>query len=177
MISHRDRAPDDDRCRDNDSDRRVGKDAGAVPKLEDQLRLGMSHDAVNGDVVEHEVSERLCGFGRGATERRRQIGLLTTLGLPVRRAGRILGWEVLPSALVSIVVGTMLGLGLPAIVLDRVDLAAFAGGATAPDTHQPAWLVPVAAGGVLLLVVVEASTSAFLTRRADLTDVLRMGED
>jgi putative ABC transport system permease protein len=80
----------------------------------------------------------LCGFAvaltlvLGGATRAQLQSTLRALGLGRRSERQLLAWEVLPVALVALVVGEVLGLALPAVILAGVDLRRFTGGAQQP---------------------------------------------
>ncbi|WP_193509483.1 FtsX-like permease family protein [Cryobacterium sp. BB736] len=113
----------------------------------------------------------------GTASRERLLALLSTLGAS-RRVGRgLIGWELGPIAVTALVVGSLLGVGLPFVVLAGVDLRGFTGG-----TLQPAYAVdPLVLVGALLgfLLATAALTavSLMVTRRARAATVLRTVEE
>ncbi len=63
--------------------------------------------------------------------RHRILGVLRVLGTTTRKLRGLLAWELAPVAVLAILAGTLLGLGLPWLVTAAVDLRPFVGGARA----------------------------------------------
>jgi len=96
----------------------------------------------------------------GRPARERLLPLLSTLGL--RRGGEraLVAWEVGPVVAVSLAAGVLLGVGLPFLVLQGIDLRSFTGEDAQPAVAFDPWLMTaVVAGAVLVtaLAVVLAS--------------------
>ena len=114
----------------------------------------------------------LCGLAvvltlvLGGRQRAFLLHLLRTLGLARRSERSIIAWEVLPVALVALVVGEVLGLALPVTVLAGVDLRQFTGG-----VQQPALVldptVPVLAAVVFAAIVLISLAVTTLRRNHD----------
>lgn len=114
---------------------------------------------------------------RGEASRSRQSALLGAMGERRRRLRWLVAWEIGPLAVVSVVSGIALGLVLPAVVLDSIDLRAFTTGTDQPSVTINPVLTALVAGGVLLVVVIGAALAALVSRRQDLSRTLRMMED
>ncbi len=114
---------------------------------------------------------------RGEANRSRQAALLDAMGEPRRRSRWLVAWEIGPLALVAIVSGVLIGLLLPAVVLDAIDVRAFTTGTTQPAVHIDPLPTILIAAGVLAAVAVGALLAATATRRQDLSRLLRMTED
>jgi putative ABC transport system permease protein len=86
-------------------------------------------------------------------------------------------WEVFPTAVVALVVGVGLGLGVPWLVFGAVDLRPLTGAREQPAVVVD-WLLVGGAVGVFVVVVVAAVMVAVVSsRRLRLGTVLRVGED
>ncbi|MET0725759.1 MAG: FtsX-like permease family protein [Leifsonia sp.] len=112
----------------------------------------------------------------GAPSRARLFTLLQVLGAP-RRSGRwLLLWEVVPPAAAAVLVGGLLGLGLPLIVISGVDLRTFTGGRAQPGlVIDP--LLAVTAISVFVVVTAGILAVAYrATRRVHTDSVLRTVE-
>jgi putative ABC transport system permease protein len=113
----------------------------------------------------------------GAPGRARVLAVLRTLGLP-RRAGQTLtAWELGPLVATALVVGGVLGLAVPWLILQAVDVRGLTGGLAQPTLH----LDPVALGlvtlGVVGTVALAVTVSAAIAGRTDLAQQLRAGEE
>lgn len=112
----------------------------------------------------------------GSRGRDRLVALLRVLGAPPRAGRALVAWELLPGVVAALVVGTAVGLALPALLLWAVDLSVFTG-ATSPAYH----LDPLLLGGAILafLVVAAASTliALALSRRVRAASLLRTGQE
>jgi putative ABC transport system permease protein len=116
-------------------------------------------------------------FVAGSRTRGRLLSLLSTLGLSARQAGGLAAWELAPTAIVAVAVGTLLGLALPWIVLGAVDLRPFTGGGAQPAIEVPALVVlgVIAAFTAMVAIATAAATAA--GRRVSAAATLRMGEE
>ncbi|MEV4834863.1 FtsX-like permease family protein [Nonomuraea sp. NPDC049486] len=112
----------------------------------------------------------------GAADRARALSLLRTLGLSDRQARRLTVLEILPMVLITALVGLGLGLGLPAALGPGIDLSAYAGGLAVGgydlDLTTPAAL----AAGLAVVAVLGAYAHAAISRRRDVSAVLRVGD-
>lgn len=113
----------------------------------------------------------------GTASRERLLALLSTLGAS-RKTGRgLITWELGPMAVTALVVGSLLGAGLPLVVLAGVDLRGFTGG-TAPPAYAVDPLVLVTAlAGFLLATAALTAVSLLVTRRTRAATVLRTVEE
>ena len=85
-------------------------------------------------------------------------------------------WEFAPVAVVSLLVGTAVGLALPFIVTAVLDLRAFFGGTALPQpVLEPVWIVGAVAAYALAIVTAVLIASA-LGRRFAPASTLKMGE-
>ncbi len=113
----------------------------------------------------------------GAPGRARVLAVLRTMGLPRRSGQTLTAWELGPLVGTALVVGGVLGLVVPWLVLQAVDLRGLTGGLTQPTLH----LDPVALGlvtlGVVGTVALAVTVSAAIAGRTDLAQQLRAGEE
>lgn len=113
----------------------------------------------------------------GAPGRARVLAVLRTMGLPRRGGQSLTAWELGPLVATALVVGGVLGLVVPWLVLQAVDLRGLTGGLAQPTLH----LDPVALGlvtlGVVGTVALAVTVSAAIAGRTDLAQQLRVGEE
>lgn len=109
-----------------------------------------------------------------APERGRLVAVLRTLGIGARDARRLVSWELVPLAVVALLVGTALGLVLPHLVVATVDLSVFTGLSSPPVVYDWARLGLVLAG-VVAVVGLTLLTASAVARRLSLS-VLRIGD-
>lgn len=100
----------------------------------------------------------------GAPSRARVFAVLRALGGGRRLERGLLAWEILPSAALALVTGTLLGLGLPFVVLAGVDLRQFTGGATQPLVVIDPAIPLVVAVGLVAVVALAAAVALVLSR-------------
>jgi putative ABC transport system permease protein len=111
-----------------------------------------------------------------ASGRRQALLRLRTMGLRRGRERRLAAYEVVPLVLAALVPGVALGLVLPSVVHDVLDLAAFTGGPPYPPiTADPWWTLGIvlAVGAVVL---VGLAVDAARARHAGLAQGLRQGD-
>lgn len=113
----------------------------------------------------------------GTASRERLLALLSTLGAS-RRVGRgLIGWELGPIAVTALVVGSLLGIGLPLVVLAGVDLRGFTGGTLQPAYAVDPLVLVLSLAGFLLATAALTAVSLLVTRRARAATVLRTVEE
>lgn len=111
-----------------------------------------------------------------ATTRNRLVGVLRILGMSPRQLRAVQAWELGPVALTAVVVGTALGLVLPLIVTNALDLRPFVGGELQPTSVvDPLW-VAAAVGAFVIVVFLAGVIAAALGRRFAPAGALKMGE-
>ena len=111
-----------------------------------------------------------------ATARSRIVGVLRILGMTPTQVRGLVVWEFAPVAVVSLLVGTAVGLALPFIVTAVLDLRAFFGGTALPQpVLEPVWIVGAVAAYALAIVTAVLIASA-LGRRFAPASTLKMGE-
>lgn len=110
-----------------------------------------------------------------AARRNQDLAYLRTLGITRRQALALTLVEQAPPALIALVPGVALGVGLAYLLEPGLNLAAFEGIDGAPLALDPTSLVLL---GVALLAVVVAAVlgGTWLSLRVRAADVLRMGE-
>jgi putative ABC transport system permease protein len=113
----------------------------------------------------------------GTAARDRTLAILHTLGLSTRQARALLGWEIGPVAVVSIVVGSLLGVGLPLVVLAGVDLRPFTGGTEQPALAIDPWLMSLILGGFLVVLLLVMIITLAIARRISTAGAIRTAEE
>ncbi len=116
-------------------------------------------------------------FVAGGRTRGRLLSLLSTLGLSARQAGGLAAWELAPTAIVAVAIGTLLGLALPWIVLGAVDLRPFTGGGAQPAIDVPVLVVLAVIGAFTAMVAIATAAATAAGRRVSAAATLRMGEE
>ncbi len=112
----------------------------------------------------------------GSRGRDRTVGLLRVLGAPPRAGRALVTWELWPGVAAALVVGTAVGLALPALLLWAVNLGAFTG-SMSPAYHLDPLLV---GGAILVFLAITAGLSLLalaLSRRVRVTSLLRTGQE
>lgn len=113
----------------------------------------------------------------GRPARERLLPLLATLGLGRRGEQALVAWEVGPVAVVAVVVGAVLGIALPVVVLQGVDLRAFTGGDDQPVIAHDPWLITAVLAGSVLVSVAAAWTAARIGSRVNAARAMRKEEE
>jgi putative ABC transport system permease protein len=100
----------------------------------------------------------------GAGERAILLGRLGALGFSRRQGTGLVGWEVGPMTALGVVIGALVGIGLPIVFLAVVDLATFIGSSSRPplvvDPIYIAVVVLAFAASAAIAVIVTAALSA-----------------
>jgi putative ABC transport system permease protein len=109
--------------------------------------------------------------------RSRLLAVLRTLGFDRGQSTALIAWELAPVAITALVTGTLLGIGLPLLVLAGIDLTPFTGGAAQPALALDPWLTAAVLGGFVLVVAAASSIAALGARRTNLASALREGEE
>ena len=108
--------------------------------------------------------------------RNRVVGVLRILGMSRRQIRALLAWELGPVTILSLVVGTGLGLALPLLLTTVVDLRTFVGGSIQPGPAiDPLWLA-AAVGAFIVAVMLAGLVAAALSRRFAPAGTLKMGD-
>ncbi|WP_029144971.1 FtsX-like permease family protein [Microbacterium luticocti] len=110
---------------------------------------------------------------RGAPERGRMLGLLSTMGYPRRRELPLVLWEVGPALALSLVVGLGAGLALPPLLLGGVDLTRFVGGRSQPPVVLEGWMPVAVAAGFAAVAAVAVTAAAVVASRSSAAAALR----
>ncbi|UOQ88337.1 ABC transporter permease [Agromyces endophyticus] len=97
--------------------------------------------------------------GRGARER--LLPLLATLGLRRRGERALVAWEIGPVVVAALVAGVALGVALPFIVLQGIDLRTFTGG----DAQPAVVFDPVLIGTVLVASLAVTALAVLVASR------------
>lgn len=116
------------------------------------------------------------GSVAAAGARAKLFGLLRVLGMSSRQLRRVLAWELGPVVLTATIVGTGLGLALPAIITSVLDLRPFVGGRTQPGPDIDPLSVGVAVAVFLVAVAIAGLVAAAISRRVAPAGALKMGE-
>ena len=116
------------------------------------------------------LSTVAAGAARGRT-----AGILRTLGMPRRRLRTLIAWELIPVAVVTLVVGSILGIALPFVVAAAVDFRAFTG-----SLVRPALVIdPLLLGAVVVAFAVVVAGSGLVAvlvgDRVNPSSTLKMG--
>lgn len=113
-----------------------------------------------------------------ATRTRTHLGaILRTLGMGRRDLRALTAWEVAPSALLGLLLGTALGVGLAALLLDTLDFRSLTGGVHPPPLHLDLTLLTSVLGMLLVTVAFTVAVTAWLAGRTNLAEELRIGEE
>lgn len=113
----------------------------------------------------------------GARSRERFLSCLRTLGLSSRQVRGLVAWEIVPMTMITIGIGSALGLALPHVVLPAIDLTPFTGSLDQPPIYADGAMVGALAGGIAIVVVAAVLAVTSINRRKRLGAVLRVGED
>jgi len=109
--------------------------------------------------------------------RARLLAILRVLGLSTRQRRSIVLWEQAPAAIVALLVGVCLGLGLAALVRRTVPLAPFTGGDEQPVLYVDAGLLTALLGGFVVLVAVATWLGLVATRRVTAATAIKLDEE
>lgn len=113
----------------------------------------------------------------GSESRRGLAAVLNTLGMPRGSLRALTAWELGPVIVVALGFGLALGVGIAALLVRAVDLAALTGGATAAALVVDPATVGAVVGGLLAVAGATIAVSSALAGRADAAQQLRIGED
>ncbi|OLT44545.1 hypothetical protein BJF86_12345 [Serinicoccus sp. CNJ-927] len=113
----------------------------------------------------------------GSTARTALLATLRTLGLGARQTRALTAWELAPLLVTSLLVGTLLGLGVPWVLLRGLDLTGLTGGSAQPALSLDLPLLATVLGAVVLTVLIAVTVSAWIAGRTNLAHALRVGED
>lgn len=112
----------------------------------------------------------------GSRSRAELLAVLRTQGLARGQSMGIVAWEVGPLAALSLIVGTLAGIGIAGLLVAAVDLTGLTGGLTQPALAvEPLSLLVVTATVVLVLGIAVTAT-AWAAGRTNLAQQLRIGE-
>ena len=109
--------------------------------------------------------------------RSRLLAVLRTLGFDRGQSTALIAWELAPVAITALIAGTVLGIGLPLIVLAGIDLTPFTGGAAQPALALDPLITAAVLGGFALVVAAASSVAALGARTTNLASALREGEE
>ncbi|MEU2199596.1 FtsX-like permease family protein [Isoptericola sp. NPDC019482] len=108
-----------------------------------------------------------------APDRERLLAVLRSMGVRRSETRGLVAWEVAPGALGALVVGTLVGVAVPALLRARVDLTALTGGGPQPALTADPVLVAVGVVGFVATVVVGAALATVAGRRGATPERLR----
>jgi len=110
-----------------------------------------------------------------AAARGRTAGILRTLGMPRRRLGILIAWELVPVAGVALAAGAVLGCLLPFVVTAAVDLRPFTGGSHRPVPVLDPALLGLVLGAFCLVVLISGAIAVAVGNRVNPSSTLKMG--
>ncbi|MBN9193170.1 FtsX-like permease family protein [Microbacterium sp.] len=117
------------------------------------------------------------GSVTASPSRNRVIGMLRTMGMSTRASLALVAWEIVPIVGAGVVVGTLLGLAMPALVVATTDLAPFTGvEGTLPIRPDPAQLAVVLVG-FLVVTGIATIVAVLAARRASPAATVKMGAE
>jgi putative ABC transport system permease protein len=105
----------------------------------------------------------------------RLVATLRTIGYSSRQTAGVLAWELGPVLVVGILAGAVVGLVLPAVVLEPLDLRGFTGSPVQPPVVQDPLLVAAALAGFVVVAVEATLVALAAARRRSAAAVLRIG--
>ncbi|WP_296602122.1 FtsX-like permease family protein [Nocardioides sp.] len=111
-----------------------------------------------------------------ARSRQQLIGVLRILGMSRPQLRGVVAWELGPIAVVAVVVGTAVGLALPRVVTDALDLRPFVGGRTPPAPVVEPALVLAGVGAFVAVAVLAGLVAVAVGRRVAPAATVKMGE-
>jgi putative ABC transport system permease protein len=132
-------------------------------------------------VVGAALSALLCALAlvlatvSAAAARGRTAGILRTLGMPRRRLAVLIGWELVPVAVVALAAGAVLGLVLPFVVTAAVDLRPFTGGLDRPTPLLDPGLLGIVLGAFSVVVLASGIIAVAVGDRVNPSETLKMG--
>jgi putative ABC transport system permease protein len=112
-----------------------------------------------------------------APARARLLAILRTLGLRPGEGRRLTLWELGPLVVTATAVGGVVGVAVPWLVSQAVDLRAMTGGTRQPDLAIDPLLLGAAMGAVLVVVLAATLVAATVAGRSDITRHLRTVEE
>lgn len=113
-----------------------------------------------------------------ATRTRTRLGaVLRTLGMGRRELRALTAWEVAPSAVLGLLLGTGLGIGLAGLLLATLDFGSLTGGSQPPPLHLDPALLGAVLGILVVTVALTIAVTAWLAGRSNLAQELRIGEE
>ncbi|QEO15245.1 FtsX-like permease family protein [Agromyces intestinalis] len=113
----------------------------------------------------------------GRPARERLLPLLATLGLRRRGERGLVAWELGPMTVAAVVVGAVLGIGMPHVVLAGIDLGSFTGGDRQPAITIDWALVAAVLAGAVVVAAAGAWAASTLGGRVGAARALRKEEE
>lgn len=105
----------------------------------------------------------------------RLVATLRTIGYSSRQTAGVLAWELGPVLVIGLLAGALVGLALPAVVLDPLDLRGFTGSPVQPPVVQDPVLVAAALAGFAVVAAIATIVALAGARRRSAAAVLRNG--
>ncbi|WP_285115586.1 ABC transporter permease [Leifsonia sp. fls2-241-R2A-40a] len=105
----------------------------------------------------------------------RLVATLRTIGYSPRQTAGVLAWELGPVLVIGLLAGAVVGLILPAIVLDPLDLRGFTGSPVQPAVVQDPLLAAAALAGFAVVAAVATAVALAGARHRSAAAVLRTG--
>ncbi|MGB3184686.1 MAG: FtsX-like permease family protein [Ornithinimicrobium sp.] len=113
----------------------------------------------------------------GAPGRIQLLALLRTMGTRPRQARSLIAWELAPMLVAASIAGGALGLSVPWLLAQAVDLRGLTGSPTQPEMALDPVSLALMAVLVLVVVIAAVLVSAAIASRTDLAQYQRLGEE
>jgi ABC-type lipoprotein release transport system permease subunit len=112
-----------------------------------------------------------------AADRRRDVGLLRTLGLTSRQAVTLTGIEQIPTVVVGTVAGAAAGIGITRLLDPALRVGVLAGGSSDAGVTIDVWAILVVGFVLVSLLAGSLVISVVAQRHTDSAKILRVGDD
>lgn len=109
----------------------------------------------------------------GATARGRLLALLGALGFRRSRESSLVIWEIAPAVVLALPLGVLVGIWLPFLVVDQIDLTGFVGGGAPPVVRLGGGAPALVAALFLLVTALAVAAAALIARRVTAARTLR----
>ena len=150
----------------------------SVAQIRDELTKRTGTAAIRWALIGSTVAAALCcalavmlSLALGAAGRDRILGMLRALGARARTARGLAWWELWPPLTMALVVGLVVGMAVPAVLLQTVDFSAFIGNGL--EYRLDPLLFAGSLAGFLVLTAVATAIALALSRRVRSAAVLR----
>jgi putative ABC transport system permease protein len=107
--------------------------------------------------------------------RARTAGILRTFGLRSRQLRVLIAWELIPVGIIAVLAGAALGVVLPLLLTNAVDLRPFAGGTARPALLFDSLLLALVLGIFSAVIAVVGIIAAAAGERLNPSTALKMG--